>query len=110
VPLTRAGDLTPSLLCAMGLPNPAAGAILWFLIAPVLGWMLWSLRPQRTAGAWAATVLTAGILCGFQVLTYRDSPSDRAALALLRRVWLAPPGQTFAFRSLGRGPLRTLAR
>ncbi len=29
IPLNSAGDLTPSVMCALGLPNPAAGAVLW---------------------------------------------------------------------------------
>jgi hypothetical protein len=106
VPLTRSGDLAPSFLCALGLANPAAGAILWLGVAAGVAWLLWSLRPQPSVAAWAATLCTAAALYGFQLLTYRDSPSDRAALTLLQRVWLAPPGHTFGLLTPGPEGLR----
>ena len=110
IPLTRVGDLTPSVLCALGLANPIAGAILWLGVAAGVAWLLWSLRPQASAPAWAATLCTAAALCGFQALTYRGSPSDRAALTLLRRVWLAPPGHTFALLTPGLDALKGRVR
>jgi hypothetical protein len=110
VPLTRNGDLVPSVLCALGLTNPAAGAVIWLGIAAGVAWLFWSLRPQRSVAAWTTTLFTAAIICGFQALTYRDSSSDRAALALLRSIWLAPPGNTFTLLTPGVEPLRTRAR
>jgi hypothetical protein len=95
VPLTRVGDLTPSVLCAIGFPNPAAGLALWLGVMTVVGWLVWSLRPQPSSVAWMATLCSAAAFFGLQLVTYRDSPSDRAALALLQRIWLAPPGHTF---------------
>jgi hypothetical protein len=95
IPLTRLGDLTPSVLCALGFPNPAAGIALWLGVMTVVAWLLWSLRPQASSAAWVATLCTAAAIVGLQLVTYLDSPSDRAALALLQRIWLARPGHTF---------------
>jgi 4-amino-4-deoxy-L-arabinose transferase-like glycosyltransferase len=110
VPLTRSGDLTPSVLCALGFANPAAGAILWLGVAAGVAWLFWSLRPRASLIAWAVTLCTAAVVCGFQVLTYDDSPADRAALALLQRVWLAPPGYTFGLLTPGPEGLRGRVR
>ena len=93
IPLTISGDLSPSLLCFLGLQNPMAGAILWIGVFPVVAWLLWTLRPQRSFESWFATLCVAAILCTFQISSYQNSPSDQAALALLKQVWLAPPGR-----------------
>ena len=97
IPLTAAGDLTPSLLCAVGIPNPAAGTVLWGLIGVVVVWLLWSLRPQACLTAWVATLGTATAIAGFHALTYRATAADHAALMLLERVWLTPPGRSLPF-------------
>jgi hypothetical protein len=96
IPLTRAGDLTPSVICALGLTNPAAGILLWGAVAVVVAWLFWSLRPQPRSSAWLATVGTVAVIAGLHVLSYRDTSADRAALALLKRVWLAPAGRAIA--------------
>ena len=93
IPLSSAGDLAPSLLCAIGLPNPAAGMFLWAGIVAVVAWLLWSMRPQARPTAWVAALATAAIIVGFHALTYRGSAADRAALMLLERVWLTPAGR-----------------
>ena len=102
VPLTRSGDLVPSLLCALGISNPLAGLVLWLGAAVVVAWLLWSLRPKQSVAGWLATLCAAAAVCSFHALTYRNSPSDQAALTLLQRVWLAPPGRTFALLSPGK--------
>jgi hypothetical protein len=94
IPLSGAGDLTPSLMCALGLPNPAAGTVLWVGIGTVVAWLFWSLRPQARRTAWVAALGTAAAVAGFHALTYRDTAADRAALTLLERVWLTPAGRS----------------
>ena len=106
IPLTRSGDLVPSVLCAFGLANPVAGVVLWLGVAVSVAWLLWSLRPQMSIAACAATLVTAGAFSAFQALTFRDSPSDRAGLMLLERVWLATPGRTFTLLTPEPEPLR----
>ena len=106
IPLSAAGDLTPSLLCALGLPNPAAGMVLWFGIGVVVAWLLWSLRPQARLTAWVAALGTATAVAGFHALTYRDTAADRAALMLLERVWLTPAGRSLPIS----GQLRSWVR
>jgi hypothetical protein len=96
VPLTRSGALVPSLLCVVGIPNPLAGAVLWLGVLAVASWVVWSLRPAGSARAWVAALTVPLVLVAFNVATYRDSPSDRGALALLQRVWLAPAGHVFS--------------
>ena len=93
-PLTQTGYLTPSVLCAFGLTNPLAGIVLWIGVAAIASWLVWSLRPNGSVLPWIAVISTAAALALFQVMTFSDSPSDRAAFALLRRVWLAPPGHS----------------
>jgi len=97
IPLSRVGDLAPSVLCAIGLTNPIAGLVLWLGVASVAGWLLWLFRPQTSLVAWVAALGTAAVLFGFNVISFRDSPADRGALALLQQVWLTPPGRTFTF-------------
>jgi hypothetical protein len=104
IPLSGAGDLTPSVICAFGLPNPAAGIVLWVGVSAVVAWLLWSLRPQRRSSAWFAALSTAAVLAGFHVMTYRDTAADRAALMLLERVWLTPAGRPLTMN--GPEPLR----
>ncbi len=93
VPLTRAGYFVPSILCALGLRNPEAGMVIWAGVGAIVVWLLWSFRPQKSLAPLIATLGTATALIAFQVLTYRNSPQDRGALALLQRVWLTPPGR-----------------
>lgn len=101
VPLTRTGFMVPSMLCVLGLPNPVAGGLLWLGVLAVCGWISRAMWADGLFG-WGAAVAVLATTIAFSALTYRDSPSDRGALALLRRVWLAPPGHVLAFT----GPLQ----
>jgi len=94
IPLSDAGDLTPSVMCALGLLNPTAGVVLWVGVGAVVAWLLWVLRPQATLTAWLAALTTAAAVAGFHLLAYQDTDADRAALTLLERVWLTPAGRS----------------
>jgi hypothetical protein len=106
IPLSGTGDLTPSLMCAVGLPNPAAGIVLWVGIGAVVAWLLWSMRPQARLSAWVAALSTAAAVAAFHTLTYHDTAADRAALMLLERVWLTPAGRLLPISGQLRGWVR----
>jgi 4-amino-4-deoxy-L-arabinose transferase-like glycosyltransferase len=90
LPLTRAGFLVPSLPNFLGLGNPLAGIMLWGAVASTIAWLLWSFRPRKLA-CWLAASAMACVIVLAQVTTYQDSPADRGALTLLKRVWLVKP-------------------
>lgn len=93
VPLARAGDLVPSVPVFLGLLNPFSGFL--FVLA-ILGLSLYagfSHLPRDRRGLTAAS--SAASLVGVLLLhsvAYRDTDSDKAARALLSKVWLAPAG------------------
>jgi hypothetical protein len=99
VPLARSGDVLPALPALFGWPNPVPGFLVLLLVsvvAAIVGWAL--LKPPR-----ATVVITAAgvllVVLAFHRLAYTDSPNDRAAVALLQRIWLTPDGLRVSFWS-----------
>lgn len=106
VPLFNSGYIIPSLLNFVGWPNPWPGFMLMTLLCLSGAWVGWLLLPsrQRTLSLLVASLTVVGVLIVHR-LAYRDTPQDRAALTLLRQVWLAPPGRDVVFwSSNGRRP------
>jgi hypothetical protein len=94
LPLTRRGDLVPSLLSFAGLANPWSGVL--FLVAiPIFATFELVVGKEslatRTRPAVIGAVVIAVVL-GAHWVAYRDTPGDRSARELLSRVWLAPSG------------------
>jgi hypothetical protein len=93
LPLARRGDLVPSVLTFLGIPNPWSGLLFMAAIPAFAAFMLLAgtSLPGRTrlAGASAAVVV---LVLGLHLAAFRDTDGDRGALDLLSRVWLAPSG------------------
>ena len=106
IPLTSVGDLTPSILCAIGLTNPIAGAFLWLGIIVAAGWILWFLRPHATAASGLAAIVTAALVFGFQIFGFRDSIADSAALASYPSI-LQPPRRAVVLMRLKNSTITT---
>jgi 4-amino-4-deoxy-L-arabinose transferase-like glycosyltransferase len=93
-PLFAGGELGPSILNPLGLTNPIAGLAVLVLVATA-GAVVCSALIGRDPGAARRLGVSALILLlcvTAHRIAYRDSANDRAALALLRHDWLAPPG------------------
>lgn len=102
VPLVREGYVPPNGLNLLGLPNPVAGLVLGLVLLGVAGWVFVRLAgvPGRSGrGALLAGLVTFAVLAGLQAATVRHDDHDAAAQALLRQVWLVPPGKTLSFRA-----------
>jgi hypothetical protein len=94
LPLARRGDLVPSVLNFIGLPNPGAG-ILFFLAFPALAALLLLTNTSPVDGRLKfvlAGTATIALVLGAHLVSYRNTPGDRGAVDLLSRVWLAPAG------------------
>ncbi len=100
VPLLARGNVLPTILNSLGFPNPSAGLT---LLALVLGiGLLVTATIVNGRGRTAQLMLasaTAALVIGTHRAAFRDSPSDRGALELLARDWLAPAGVRWSFWS-----------
>ncbi len=94
LPLLRSGFFMPTALWALGVPNPLAGCVWIGLILALASSVFWLLAP--TPLTLRSVIATTAVFCGavsINVWTYQDSEHDRAALLLLKRVWLDPPSR-----------------
>jgi 4-amino-4-deoxy-L-arabinose transferase-like glycosyltransferase len=99
VPLASTGHVVPTVLNFLGAHNPAAGYLPIGLAVAVGGLAAGILlvTPRLRVGI-VAGVLAATFL-GLHFLAAGDTDHDRAAQALLKRVWLSPPGLDVTFWS-----------
>jgi hypothetical protein len=92
-PLARQGDLVPSVLSFIGIPNPSSGILFMAAIPAFAAFILLVGTPfsggERIALSGAAAV---ALVLGIHLAAFRDTPGDRGARDLLSRVWLAPSG------------------
>jgi hypothetical protein len=94
LPLVRRGELVPSVLVFLGIPNPWSGLIFMISLAAFAAFVLFVGTSALRDGGKVAATGAAIIALVFAVhrASYLDTPGDRGALDLLSRVWLAPPG------------------
>jgi hypothetical protein len=99
VPLAQSGAVLPVLPALFGWPNPTPGVLVLLLVA-VVGAIVGSalLNPTRGMAVLAAAGVLVAVL-GIHRLAFTNSPNDRAAAALLQRVWLTPAGVRVDFWS-----------
>jgi hypothetical protein len=103
-PLANAGYLVPTVPAFLGFSSPAGG---WLVISLSATAALITGAVLLRAFSWRAVVgltLVVATVLAFHRAAYRDTEQDRAARALLRRVWLTPPGQTVIFWSTSGRP------
>jgi hypothetical protein len=104
VPLTATGFTVPTLLSFFGVTSPWAGGFVICLVAALAVLVTILLTRASIKGA-AVALLVLLTLIGANRLSYRDDDHDRAARALLERVWLVPPGSSASFwTTSGRAP------
>lgn len=95
LPLFRDGYTPPSLLGALGIQSPAAGAVLLVLLG-LVAILIGALLANGTAPALMAATAALALHLGVLALATRNDPSDQAAVQHLKSVWLAPPGKSFS--------------
>jgi hypothetical protein len=99
VPLARSGDVLPVLPVFLGWRNPVPGVLVLLLVGVVAAIVVWMLlNPRRATAVLAAAGVLIAVL-GIHRLAFKNSPNDRAAVVLLKRVWLAPDGAPVSFWS-----------
>jgi len=99
LPLARDGDVIPTALGFLGISNPAGG---WVIIAVTILVGLAICTLLLSTLSWYHTGVAATVAVAFLAshrLLAQDTDHDRAARALLERVWLAPSGESVAFWS-----------
>jgi hypothetical protein len=100
LPLARAGYFVPTFVNFFGCANPIPGAMLEMIPILVGIGLAWNLASPRHVGfCAAAAALTLTAVVAAHALAFQNTPQDRAALGLLRTVWLAPPGDAVRFWS-----------
>jgi hypothetical protein len=101
LPLFGAGYLSPSILNPLGLVNPYTGLVVLALC--MAAGLLISAGLVVEGRGLAQRLTMVGLILALSLtahrLAYRDSPNDRAALALLKRDWMAPPSTRWKFWS-----------
>jgi hypothetical protein len=93
VPLARRGDLVPSVLAFLGMPNPWSGLLFMAAIPAFAAFVLRggnSIAGRGRLAVGGAAVVA--LVLGLHLAAFRNTEEDRAALDLLSRVWLAPAG------------------
>ncbi|MCI0570606.1 MAG: hypothetical protein L0Y66_07635 [Myxococcaceae bacterium] len=95
LPLWRDGFFPPTVLSFLGMPTPLAGGWVVVCLAAAALLVVAKLGQGRAhlLGAGVAVVLVLGALA----LTTRNGPADDGAVAHLKSVWLAPPGQAATY-------------
>ena len=106
VPLARAGNVVPSVLGFFGLANPLAGSLSIALALVAAGFVLTPALSAPRLPALAVVGATLTLVLAFHRLSTRNDEYDRAARALLERVWLAPSGESIVFWSSSGHPRR----
>ena len=94
LPLARRGDLVPSVLTFLGVPNPWSGALFVVAIAVFAAWVLLARTGAGRVsppGAIGGVAVIAAVLA-LHLAVYRADPGDQGAVDVLSRAWLAPPG------------------
>jgi 4-amino-4-deoxy-L-arabinose transferase-like glycosyltransferase len=93
IPLITGGYLVPTIVNPLGMTNPWAGlAILLFVLGAASVACGIVIRGSNARVQLGLFVLVVALCIGTHRLALADSPADRAALALLKHDWLAPPG------------------
>lgn len=104
-PLFAKGDLPPTALSFLGIPNPYAGGLWMALIAVaaiwagvlLLGGEGVAVRSRKVLAPLAAGCSVLALLLVLLFVAYRSDTHDLGALHLLNQVWLTPPGKLLHF-------------
>ena len=106
LPLAERGDLVPSVLAFLGLPNPWSGSLFVAAIvaSAVYVLLLGTSTSHGRLGTILAGVLTVTLVLALHRASYEDTAGDHGAVELLSRVWLAPAGVVPRFWSTTGSP------
>jgi hypothetical protein len=94
VPLSDRGNLVPSVLGFLGIPNPWSGMLFTAAIAGFAALVLLvgtRELPDRGKLVLLGAVVVTLVLAAHRA-SYGNTPGDRGAVDLLSRVWLSPSG------------------
>jgi hypothetical protein len=102
LPLLGAGFFPSGVLSFLGLPQPAAGALLLAVLLAVAAWVYGALarapgRRWPAPMALGAGLATLVLLATAHALSTEHDDADRNAVRFLRSVWLHPPGREVPF-------------
>ncbi|WP_223752673.1 hypothetical protein [Myxococcus sp. RHSTA-1-4] len=102
LPLVGAGFFPPGVLSFLGLPQPAAGALLLAVLLAVAAWVYREVarapgRRWPAPMALGAGLATLGLIATAHALTTEHDEADRNAVRFLQSVWLTPPGRDVPF-------------